>query len=54
MQSESLSEKVLVLAEEEKEEEEEEEEKHSQSIEVEIIGHWWFLINKYEEMVEGG
>ena len=39
MQSESLSEKVLVLAEEEKEEEEEEEEKHSQNVGVEIIGY---------------
>ena len=38
MQSESLSEKVLVLAKEEKEEEEEEE-KHSQNIGVEIIGY---------------
>ena len=39
MQPESLSEKVLVLAEEEKEEEEEEEEKHSESVGVEIIGY---------------
>lgn len=39
MQPESLSEKVLVLAEEEKEEKEEEEEKHSESVGVEIIGY---------------